>query len=165
MVFDALDSHRLKCPVPNVEGDLGDFDPDTSQTIQQLRCEVKTCGWSRDRASLVGKDGLIPFGIQTIFVIAFDVGWKRGAPDSIDDLVKVTQSLEADNSSASFAPLNDLGSQLSTRKFHSRAWGQSSSRLYQRLPDKWFDAADKKDLHAPAEYRFTSWSDPKTPAY
>jgi hypothetical protein len=165
MIFDSLDSHRLKRPVTDVQGDLDDFDAAIAEAIQQLRGEVQASGRGRYCATFAREDGLIPLGIQSVFFVSFDIRRQRGAADPIYDFVEVARCLEADDSAPPFAPLDHFSRKLASGELNAGTRHQRSSRLYKCFPYEWFDAADKKDLDAPAEHRLTSRSHPQATAY
>jgi hypothetical protein len=165
MVFDSLDSHRLKRPVSNMQRDLSDFDSALAQTVEQLRGEVKTGGGRSYRPSLAGKHGLIALGIQPVFLVPLDVRGKRRAADPIDNFVEVTRYFEANHSAASFAPFDNFSSEFAPRELDACARGQRSAGLHKRLPHKRLDSANKKNFDAPAEHRFASRRPAHSPAY
>jgi len=165
MIFDLLDSHRLKRPVTDVQGDFGDFYAAISEAIKQLRGEVQAGGRGRYCATLACEDGLIPLGIQPVFFVSLDVWRERGAADPIDDFVEVARCLEADDASAPLAPLDHFSRKFASGELDAGSWNQRSSRLHKCFPYEWFDPADKKDLDAPAEHRLASRSHPQAAAY
>jgi hypothetical protein len=122
MIFDSLDSHRLKRSVTDVQGDLSDFDAAIADAIQQLRGEVQAGGRGRHGATLAGENGLIPLGIQAVFFISLDIRRQRRAADPIDDFVKVARCFEAHYTPAPFAPLDHFSCKLAAGELNAGAW-------------------------------------------
>src|ERR1041384_1060389 len=121
MVFDAVDSNRLKRPVAYVKSDLCCLDSSGLQTMQQLRGEVQPGSRRSHGAALARENGLIAIGIEAIFFVALDVGRKRRAPYAIDDLVEVAGCFKPNDPTTKVSPFENLSGEFSSSELNTRA--------------------------------------------
>src|ERR1700722_19347356 len=129
VVFDFLDSYRLKRAQANVQCDFGNLDPEAMDLLQYLRREVQASGRRRYGSSRLGVNGLIAFAVAClvafwnivvwivvciigcffICMIAMNVGRKWDSSDAFDSGKKILYWREPYAALAETAAFDDLG--------------------------------------------------------
>ena len=83
MILDPVDADWLESSQADVQRDLGGLDAALTDSVENLRCEMKTGGGRGYRSALLGIDGLIALAIVG-GIRARDVGRERDMADAIE---------------------------------------------------------------------------------
>jgi hypothetical protein len=117
VIFDTLDTDRLKGSEADVQSDIDGFDAALADAVENFSCEVKAGGGGGDRSAVLGVDGLIALAIVG-GIRARDVGRKRDVADAVEGgkevvgLIPPTAGLKADATLAEFGARENLGLQF-----------------------------------------------------
>jgi hypothetical protein len=152
VIFYALDPHRLKSPVPDVQGYFRRLDSACSKFFKQPFGEMEPGRGRGHRSALARENGLVPFGVEAVLFIALYVWRQRRPPDPINDLVKAAFAVKANYAPAELVPFDDFGRKSPAREFDLSARKQRFARANERFPHERLKAANQKDLNAPAQY-------------
>ena len=107
VIFDTLDTDRLKSSQAHMKRNLGGFDTTLTNTVKNLRSKVQASGWSCDRTAFVRVNSLITFPVFRI-VLSINIRRQGHMAKSFDLLKKIRRSLETDSSLPEAAPAHNF---------------------------------------------------------
>ena len=119
VILDAIDADRLECSEPDVQRDFGGLDAALTDSVENLRSEVKARSGRGYRSALLSIDGLIALAI-TGRIGARDVGRERDVADAIEcgeKIIVILEGLKADNALAELSARQNLGLKFSGLRF------------------------------------------------
>ncbi len=103
-----LDTQRGEGAEADVEGDAGDFDAASGESVEDLRSKVQAGGGCCDGASFAGVNGLVALAIGGL-IVAADIGRQWHVADAVEDGEEIVDRLEAEQTLAEVVTLQDLG--------------------------------------------------------
>src|SRR5450631_1224824 len=112
VIFHFFYAYGLKRAQPDVQRDLGNFDPASTNAVQYFSGEVQTGRRRRHRSPRLSVDSLIALAIRRLvvaIVLAVNVGRKRHVPDALDAGEEIVDRGEADAPLPETAALRDQG--------------------------------------------------------
>src|SRR6202163_2975713 len=112
VIFHFFYSYRLKRSQPDVQRNLGNFNPAGTNSIEDLRREVQAGRRRRDRSPCLRVYSLVAIPVRRPVVIAVNVGWKRHMSNAFDAGKEIGDRGESDAPLPKTAPFRHLGFQF-----------------------------------------------------
>src|SRR5215469_5362420 len=145
MLFERLCANWLKCPKPDVEGHVRDFDAALRERFKNRRREMQPRGWGRYRISLPGINGLVTLAIER-FVRALDIRRKRNVTEPIERLMQTVLRFEPQHTQAVFGASFHPGLQFTFAEHNSLTHRNLTSRPHKRFPGVGRELANQQHL-------------------
>ncbi len=136
MVLDAVDAHRLKGAVPDMQRDFRGLHAADRKRVHQLGSEVQTRGRRRHRPAAAREHCLVADAI-VLPIAALDVGRQRHMADRVNGIInrRAVVGPESNDAPAKEALLEHLGVQSAySFEHHPRPRSQFLPRVHQRFP-------------------------------
>ena len=144
MQLHIIYANRLKRAVTNVQGDSCHANSSILDGLQQPSGEMQAGRGRRDRAPLVGIDGLIALAICDGICRTLDIWWQWCAAESIDDAIQRFFRFKPDQAQTVVARFNHLSVKIRVAQHDTSACREAARRASQALPEVWFNFAQQQ---------------------